>query len=107
MDGWGADLSLRGGAGLWPTSTSPPGGCLTHIHIYTHQSVIFSATQETSLLGRGEWIKFAAAFFNLDHVADKKFEEVRHSVYIDDLAGYMEVHASIDQNRHRSTLPSF
>ena len=41
--------------------------------------MIFSATQETSLLGRGEWIKFAAAFFNLDHVADKKFEEVRPS----------------------------
>lgn len=42
--------------------------------------MIFSATQETSLLGRGEWIKFAAAFFNLDHVADRKFEEVRQTV---------------------------
>jgi len=41
------------------------------------QSVIFSATQESSLLGRGEWIKFAAAFFNLDHVADAAFEQVR------------------------------
>lgn len=39
--------------------------------------MIFSATSETSLLGRGEWIKFAAAFFNLDNVADKKFKKVR------------------------------
>lgn len=39
--------------------------------------MVFSATQETSLLGRGEWIKFAAAFFNLDDVAEEAFEEVR------------------------------
>ena len=36
-----------------------------------------NAAQETSLLGRGEWLKYAAAFFNLDHVAERKFDETR------------------------------
>lgn len=75
---WGLFVSVYLST-LWRTNvaTAVVSPHLSPTHIYTHQSVIFSATQETSLLGRGEWIKFAAAFFNLDHVADKKFEEVR------------------------------
>ncbi|GBC69831.1 hypothetical protein HRbin01_01536 [archaeon HR01] len=34
---------------------------------------------ETSLLGRFEWIKFVAAFFNLDDVADRIFQYVEMS----------------------------
>jgi hypothetical protein len=44
------------------------------------KTVIFSATSETSLLGRGEWLKYVGAFFNLEHTADKKFEEVSRLV---------------------------
>ncbi|GAB5036027.1 periplasmic binding protein [Nannochloropsis oceanica] len=45
------------------------------------KTVIFSATSETSLLGRGEWIKFVGAFFNLDGVAEQKFEETKETYY--------------------------
>lgn len=45
------------------------------------KSVIFSATSETSLLGRGEWIKFAGAFFNLDGVAEQKFDKIKETYY--------------------------
>lgn len=47
----------------------------------TDKTVIFSATSETSLLGRGEWLKFAAAFFNLDGVAEQKFDRTREKYY--------------------------
>jgi len=45
------------------------------------KTVVFSATSETSLLGRGEWIKFAGAFFNLDGVAEQKFDKMREKYF--------------------------
>ncbi len=45
------------------------------------KTVIFSATSETSLLGRGEWLKYVGAFFNMDHTAEKAFAEMRAKYY--------------------------
>ena len=47
---------------------------------YSSRDVDFAATSDPSALGRAEWIKYVAAFFNLEPQANRVFAEIKAEV---------------------------
>ena len=68
------------GAG-WTTAISDSSSTL---HLaggsYSSRDVDFAATSDPSALGRAEWIKYVAAFFNLEPHANRVFAEIKAEV---------------------------